>query len=516
MQSRPQRVAIYARYSTELQNPSSVVDQIAKCRRFAEAQGWRVVQDYSDKAVSGASNQRPGYLNLIDDFGTDAFDIVLTESLDRISRDAEDTAHFYKRAQHRDIHIHTLDQGKVGLLKIGFSGLMGSMFLEALSQKTHRGVEAAVQKGQSGGGRSYGYQVARTPQGDRITGALDIVPAEAAVIRRIFQDYANGVSPQQIATALNAEGVPAPRSGRATDGRWRQNTINGNRERGTGILNNELYNGRRIWNRLEYRKHPDTRKRVSRPRPREDWQVFEEPDLRIIDAALWDAVKARQGDIQQIRATRPKKDRNGLSESQATRRRKYLLSGLVECGQCGGNMTVAGAAKRKRDYCANHKEKGASVCSGMPGVLVADLEPLVLEIFKCELMTDAAYARFQRDVERHLEAAQDGARETVAELTRQLKAARRRREGLMVNIEAGRVPTSVFDRLEETEAEITRLESASAAATPHAVELPENLPELYRARVRELEAVLGAQDAAGTASEEVRALIDRLVIRSES
>ncbi|WP_342742192.1 recombinase family protein [Sulfitobacter marinus] len=74
----------------------------------------------------------------------------------------------------------------------------------------------------------------------------------------------------------------------------RQTTINDNRERGTGILNNELYIGRRVWNRLRYSKHPETGKRVSRLNPQEDWITFEVPELRIVEQSVWESAKERQ------------------------------------------------------------------------------------------------------------------------------------------------------------------------------------------------------------------------------
>jgi hypothetical protein len=76
-----------------------------------------------------------------------------------------------------------------------------------------------------------------------------------------------------------------------------------NRERGTGILNNELYIGKLVWNRLRYRKDPDTGKRRSRLNPETDWIVREVPELRIIPQELWEAVKARQ--VEMARPTRP-------------------------------------------------------------------------------------------------------------------------------------------------------------------------------------------------------------------
>ncbi|WP_247381795.1 MULTISPECIES: recombinase family protein [unclassified Bradyrhizobium] len=64
---------------------------------------------------------------------------------------------------------------------------------------------------------------------------------------------------------------------------WGPSTIHGNPKRGVGILNNELYVGRLVWNRLRYLKDPDTGKRVSRLNPESEWVVQEVPEMRIID-----------------------------------------------------------------------------------------------------------------------------------------------------------------------------------------------------------------------------------------
>ncbi|WP_260007496.1 recombinase family protein [Leisingera sp. M527] len=75
------------------------------------------------------------------------------------------------------------------------------------------------------------------PDGTLSTGDREIEPDEAAVITRIFRDYADGLSARSIAAALNAEAVPAPQSGKGT-GVWNPSTVSGNIKRGTGILNN--------------------------------------------------------------------------------------------------------------------------------------------------------------------------------------------------------------------------------------------------------------------------------------
>lgn len=144
---------------------------------------------------------------------------------------------------------------------------MNALFLKDLADKTHRGLRGRVEHGKSGGGISYGYRVARASNGATVvTGDRDIEPTEAAVVERIFRDFAAGRSPKEIVKTLNREGVPGP-SGR----KWNPSTLQGNRERGTGILNNELYIGKMIWNRMRYVKNPDTGKRVSRLNPAAEW-----------------------------------------------------------------------------------------------------------------------------------------------------------------------------------------------------------------------------------------------------
>ena len=117
--------------------------------------------------------------------------------------------------------------------------------------------------------------------------------SSAEVIRRIFRDYVAGISPKQIAKDLNREGLRGPRATL-----WGPSTIYGNPKRGTGILHNELYIGRMVWNKLRYLKDPDTGKRVSRPNPESEWVISQVPALRIVDDEQWAAVQARYATVQ--------------------------------------------------------------------------------------------------------------------------------------------------------------------------------------------------------------------------
>ena len=165
---------------------------------------------------------------------------------------------------------------------------MGALFLKDLADKTRRGLRGRVEKGRSGGGLCYGYDVVRTADPDD-RGEREINPAEANVVRRIFRDYLSGQSSRTIAMTLNREGISGPQGKE-----WGPSTIHGNPKRGTGILNNELYIGRLVWNRLRYMKDPDTGKRVSRPNPESERVVQEVQDLWKVDQMLWNTVKKSQ------------------------------------------------------------------------------------------------------------------------------------------------------------------------------------------------------------------------------
>jgi DNA invertase Pin-like site-specific DNA recombinase len=257
------RAVIYARYSTDLQREASIEDQVRVCRQRIEQAGWELVATYSDAAASGASRLRPGYQKLLEDARSGLYDVVVAEALDRLSRDQEDVAALYKHLSFASVQLVTLAEGEISELHVGLKGTMNALFLKDLALKVRRGLEGRVREGRSGGGLCYGYDVKRQldAKGLPICGDRVINNAEAAVVRRIFQEFAAGHSPRTIALALNRNGIPGPQ-GRA----WGPSTIYGNWRRGTGILNNELYVGRLVWNRQRYVKNPATR-RAGSPSP---------------------------------------------------------------------------------------------------------------------------------------------------------------------------------------------------------------------------------------------------------
>ncbi|MGV6875994.1 recombinase family protein [Pseudochelatococcus sp. B33] len=346
MTSKPLRVALYARYSSDNQRDASIEDQLRQCRERVAREGWTVAETYSDRAISGASLMRSGIQTLLADAQAGRFDMVLSEALDRISRDQEDVAGVFKRLRLAGVSIFTLSEGEINELHVGLKGTMNALFLKDLALKTHRGIRSRVEAGKIGGGNSYGYRVVHQldARGEPIRGDRTIIEEQAEIVRRIFREYVAGKGPQRIAADLNRDGIPSP-----TGKRWGDTVIRGNRLLGSGILNCELYVDRLVWNRQRKVKNPDTGRYAYRLNPKSEWVFGEAPELRIIPQALWDAAKVRQDQLtglyeRQIdhsrAAMRSMMAKNG--GLNATHRPRTMLSGLVFYGCCGGTYRRRG------------------------------------------------------------------------------------------------------------------------------------------------------------------------------
>jgi site-specific DNA recombinase len=341
------RAAIHARYSTDLQRDASIEDQIRVCQERIEREGWRLVATNTDRAISGADRSRPGYQKLIEDARKNAFDLVIAEALDRLSRDQDRIAAFYKHLSFAQVRITTVAEGEMSELHVGLKGTMNALFLKDLALNIRRGQRGVIADGRSAGGLAYGYRVAREldSKGEPIRGGRTIDQTETKVIVRIFREYASGRSSRAIAHRLNMDGISVPNRKP-----WGVSTIHGNWRRGVGIFNNASYAGRLVWNRQQFIKDPRTGRRVTRFNAKAEWIFQDVPELRIVPQQLWDSVKERQRRRQQdVRGD------NKQLRLNATHRPHYLFSGLLKCGICGGAYTIIDS---KLYGCANHRNRG--------------------------------------------------------------------------------------------------------------------------------------------------------------
>src|ERR1700730_15811475 len=153
------RAVVYARYSSDLQRDASIEDQVRLCKARIHAEKWTEVGIYTDHAVSGSIRLRPGYQKLLEDARAGAFDVVVAEALDRLSRDQEDVAALYKHLCFAGVRLITLAEGEISELHVGLKGTMNALFLKDLADKTRRGLRGRISEGRSAGGLCYGYDV---------------------------------------------------------------------------------------------------------------------------------------------------------------------------------------------------------------------------------------------------------------------------------------------------------------------------------------------------------------------
>ena len=496
------RVAIYARYSSDNQRDASIEDQIRLCREHAEQQGWRVVESYADHAISGSSLLRPGIQNLLTDATAGKFEIILAEAMDRLSRDQEDIAGLYKRMRFAGVRIVTLSEGEISNLHVGLKGTMNALFLQDLADKTRRGLRGRIEAGKSGGGLCYGYDVIKRvdEHGEPIRGDRKINETEAAIVRRIFEEYAIGHSSRTIAHKLNAEGIPGP-AGR----NWGPSTIHGNRRRGTGILNNELYIGRLVWNRLRYVKDPDTGKRISRLNPESKWIVQEVPELRIIDQDHWDRAKARQSALEIEPKTRPS------GKPLVDRRRpRYLFSGLIRCGCCGGGFSMISQSLLG---CSTARNK--NTCDNRLTIKREAVEQRILTALRERLMEPALFAEFCREFTKEMNRLRMDASASLAGKRAELVRIERQLQKLLEALLDDGDSKTIVRNMQALEARQEALEAELSQADSPPPLLHPNMAEVYHRQIRELHGALTGEDSKTEAAEILRTLIDAIILTPE-
>jgi site-specific DNA recombinase len=492
------RAAVYARYSSDLQREASIEDQVRLCRGRIELEGWSYLRAYTDRAISGSTTLRPAYQRLLEDAREGQFDLVVAEALDRLSRDQEDVAGLFKRLRFADIRLFTLAEGEITELHVGLKGTMNALFLKDLAQKTRRGLEGRVRQGRSGGGLCFGYCVVHQTdvQGAPVRGGRLINPTEAAIVRRIFTLFSRGESPRAIARTLNGEGTAGP-GGRP----WGDTTIRGHYARGTGILRNELYIGRLVWNRLRYLKDPVGGKRRSRLNSPSEWIVEEVPELRIIEQPLWDAVHKRLRGIR---------DSEGVKKARATRfwehrRARHLLTNKAFCGVCGSPLTAIGA-----DHLACGKARRMGTCDNCRSVRRGVLDGLIIDALKNQLMAPDLVAEFIDEFHREVNRQRQGAELERAATKSELMVVMRKLDGLVDAIADGLRAAGLQQRLDDLEARKRDLVARLAAPAPPPVRLHPNLAEHYRRKVAELQTALADPELRAEALELIRSLIERI------
>lgn len=434
---------------------SSVEDQRLAAAGYAERFGFELVGFFGDNGITGATMERPGLRDLLQAITRADVSALIIEDVDRLSRDAEHLHYMVKLLRLNRVVVHTVAAGQVDDLVLAFKAIIGEQQRARIAYTTRRGLKAKAKRGGATGDKTLGYarEVTGTDASGVPTDRLAIQPEEATLVRRIFTLYAEGLSLKRICRLLNDEGVPSPRAretGRYNAGVWNPSTLSGDPALGEGILNNETYVGRRIFNRRTWVEVPNDQRgfrRQPRVNPEAEWIIHEEPELRIVEQDLWEKVKAKQ---EEARAARSKQFKLTGNPLNGARRPTHLLSGLVECGVCGRPYLAAGGG---RWQCKGHRSGHCTIGS----VHVSELESRVLAGVRERLLAPDLLASFATALQAELAAETQDRAATRARLEDQLATVRSRSGKLVDQLEGeAQPPRSILTRLSALEPRRTR------------------------------------------------------------
>jgi site-specific DNA recombinase len=509
------RSAAYMRYSTDRQNPLSIEDQLAKCREFAQQKGWELLQEhvYDDPETSGATLHRDGLRKLLAaaESRSCPFDVILVEDASRLSRKQADVLNLCERLSFAGVRICFVSQGldsgdeKFQTFLMA-RGMIDQLFLADTSKRVRRGMEGLIRRGLHTGGRCFGYRSRKDSDGTH----LEVIKQEAAIVQRIFEMYAGGLSLKQSAKALNREGVVSPQPPRFRKERsWSPSAIR-------HILRNDRYIGKVVWSRKRKVMNPKTGRRVFRMRDG-DVPVYgdDAPHLRIVSDELWEKVRAR---ILEIETRYGYKSRPGLLSNWQVYGSRYLFSGLLKCGVCGSNVTiVSGGGKNSharygcpRNYFREMCKNGAGIRrdalekSLLDGLQTAVLRPEVVEYTLCRF---EAELKLKLD---HMSGELDGFRKRKRELETQVgrltKALR-----LGENIKP---PAAIVADIARMEREIEEIHERLLGSSPDSIDARmQDIRRFVVSRLMDIRQVLGAD--VPTAKAELRKHIEAIELNPE-
>ena len=295
-------VVIYARYSSDRQTEQSIEGQLKECYEYARRNGYTIVGEYIDRAISGTTDHRPEFLRMIADGDKKLFQAVLVYQLDRFARNRYDSATYKAKLKKNGIRVlsarENISDDASGVLMEAVLEGMAEYYSVELSQKIRRGMDINAEKCLSTGGNlALGFRVDSEKH-------IQIDPDTAPVVQKIFEMYASGQSMADIIRYLNANQIKT-----SYGNEFNKNSIN-------RILRNKRYIGVYTYRDKEI------------------------PDglPRIVDEDLfWEAQRIME--------------KNKKAPARAKAKVDYLLTTKLFCGHCKAAMTgISGTSKTERKY----------------------------------------------------------------------------------------------------------------------------------------------------------------------
>ena len=318
------KAVIYARYSSHGQSEQSIEGQLRDCYAFAEREGLTVIDEYIDKALTGRTDDRPGFQRMISDAAGKHFAVVIVWKLDRFARNRYDSAMYKAQLRKNGVKVisatERISDDPEGIILEGMLESLAEYYSANLSKHVKRGHRDNALAGKFVGGTiPTGYKVQkRKVGGEVIESKLVIDDDKAHIVKYAFEQYAAGVGKQIIVDDLNNKGYRTKRGTPFTIASF------------SAMLSNRKYIGEYIYDGIE----------VLGGCP------------ALIDVKLFDAVQAMLG----------KKKR---APAASTGRVTYHLLGKAYCGECGSRLVGdAGTSRRgvRHDYYNCGKRKKSRTC----------------------------------------------------------------------------------------------------------------------------------------------------------
>ena len=348
------RAAAYARYSTDKQTDNSIAYQLDAIRKYCREHDITIVATFADEAESGTNTDREGFRQMVAAAGRGEFDAVVIYDVTRGSRDVGDWFTFRKAMLMLGVQVIATTQslGDITnsndfLLELISVGMGQREVLEA-RQKSINGVAVRARQGAFlGGVPPLGYDI--------VNGAYVVNPCEARTVRTIFAMYADGQSYNAILEAIDgAIGKRGQPLGR--------NSLH-------SILTNERYVGTYTWNKRRVKLF----RKWAGGAPNPNCVRLEGHIPAIIDNETWERVQKRMSDNK----------RNAVNKAKRT----YLLSGLIECEECGGayvgHTSVNSKGRETRYYVCGNRYR-THTCKGR-NINADELEAFVIQQLKAYL-----------------------------------------------------------------------------------------------------------------------------------
>ena len=339
MASRIHGAFISARYSTDNQNPDSIEVQVTKCREWCHQNAIPVLGIYADEATSGMKETRAQYEEMMRQLRNGIADMVVIYDQSRMFRKMTSWFAFRDELTAMGVQVISVTQPMIGkdlrdptnFLTEGSMALFNQIWALQSRQKTMEKMRFMARNGQHTGGKpALGYVVK--------DGRLEICEAEAAIVRRIFQEYADGRSYREIIAGLNRDGLKTKRG----------NSFGANSLH--DLLKNEKYIGVLVYGQSPYREDGT---RNTHCKDQTNAIRIENAIPAIIDRNLFDIVQERMKQNKRQQGGRP-----------ATNR-EYPLRSKVFCAECKSAMTIS-TSQQKYNYYRCTGKKRLHSCTAAP------------------------------------------------------------------------------------------------------------------------------------------------------